>query len=217
MDNMGDTLMSSSQFFMIHPDTPQSRLIRQAVFIINKGGLVVFPTDSGYALGCKLGAVKALNRIKKIRQLDDHHDMSLIFNDLSTLQQFANVDNFIFRILKAYTPGGYTFILNATKSVPKRMLQPNKKTIGLRIPDSKIILALLDDLEEPLMSTSLILPSAKEPLSEPSAIKDLLGKQVDLIIDGGHCASHPTTIVDLTEHIPKIIRVGSGDPAPFTI
>ncbi len=209
--------MATSQFFMIHPDNPQSRLIRQAVFIINRGGLVVFPTDSGYAMGCMLGATKALKRIQQIRQLDEKHDMSLIFNDLSTLQQFANVDNYIFRILKAYTPGGYTFILNATKSVPKRMLQPNKKTIGLRIPNNNIILTLLEALEEPLMTTSLILPNANAPLCEPSSIRDILGKQVDLIIDGGNCPHAPTTIVDLTDHTPKIIRVGSGDPKPFSI
>ena len=209
--------MVASQFFMIHPDNPQARLIRQAIFMIKKGGIVVFPTDSGYAMGCKLGVSQALKKIQQIRQLDENHDMSLIFNDLSTLQQFARVDNYIFRILKSYTPGGYTFILNATKSVPKRMLHPNKKTIGIRIPDNNIILTLLEALEEPLMTTSLILPNATSPLCEPSAIRDVLGKQVDLIIDGGNCPHAPTTIIDLTDNVPTIIRVGSGDPKPFEI
>ncbi len=206
-----------TQFFMIHPDNPQSRLIRQAVFIISNDGLIVFPTDSGYAMGCRIGAVKALKRIIKIRQLDYSHDFSLIFSDLSTLQQYAIVDNNIYKILRAYTPGAYTFILTATKLVPKKMLKPNKKTVGLRIPNNKIMLTLLDALDFPLLTTSLILPNAEFPLCEPSAIKDVLGKQVDLIIDGGNCPNNPTTVIDLTDRLPKIIRVGAGDPEPFKI
>lgn len=206
-----------SQFFLIHPDNPQARLIRQAVSILNNGGLVVFPTDSGYALGCNVGAVKAVNRIKLIRQLGDKHDFSLLFNDLSSLQEYAIVDNYIYRILRAYTPGAYTFILQATKLVPKKMLSPSKKTIGLRIPNNKIINMLLDYLGEPLLTTSLILPNYDIPLSEPSSIKDILGKQVDLIIDGGNCPHNPTTIIDLTGAKPEIVRIGAGDPEPFIL
>ncbi|NQY43486.1 MAG: threonylcarbamoyl-AMP synthase [Legionellales bacterium] len=206
-----------TQFFMVHPDNPQARLIRQAAFIVSNGGLIVFPTDSGYAMGCRIDAVKVLKRIKKIRQLDDSHEFSLIFSDLSTLQQYAVVDNNIYRILRAYTPGSYTFILLATKLVPRKMLKPNKKTVGLRIPNNKIMLTLLDTLDMPLLTTSLILPNSEFPLCEPSSIKDILGSQVDLIIDGGNCPHEPTTIVDLTDRLPKIIRVGSGDPEPFRI
>ena len=204
-----------SQFFALHPDNPQSRLLRKAVTIIEEGGLIVYPTDSGYALGCRLGNKNALERIRRLRQLDKNHNMTLVCSDLSQLGLYAKVSNPIFRLLKAFTPGSYTFILNATSEVPRLMLHPKKRTLGLRVPDNNITLSLLECLEAPLMSTTLILPGAKAPLSEPEAIKDLLGSHTDLIIDGGNCGHEPTTVVDLTGEYPEIIREGKGDPEPF--
>ena len=204
-----------SQFFALHPDNPQSRLLRKAVTIIEEGGLIVYPTDSGYALGCRLGNKNDLERIRRLRQLDKNHNMTLVCSDLSQLGLYAKVSNPIFRLLKAFTPGSYTFILNATSEVPRLMLHPKKRTLGLRVPDNNITLSLLECLEAPLMSTTLILPGAKAPLSEPEAIKDLLGSHTDLIIDGGNCGHEPTTVVDLTGEYPEIIREGKGDPEPF--
>lgn len=204
-----------SQFFSIHPDNPEARLLRQAQFIINNHGLVVYPTDSGYALGCQLACKGALERIRQIRQLDASHNMTLVCRDLSELSTYAKVTNPIYRLLKAFTPGSYTFILNATSEVPRRMLHPKRRTLGLRIPNHLIALTLLEVLDEPLMSTSLILPQAQLPLGEPEAIRDILGKHVDLIIDGGFCGQEPTTVVDLTKDYPKILREGKGDPSPF--
>lgn len=204
-----------TQFFSIHPDNPQARLLRQAVHIIKLGGLVVYPTDSGYALGCQLGDVAALKRIRALRQLDESHNMTLICHDLSVLGTYAQVSNSVFRLLKAFTPGPYTFILKATREVPRRMLHPRRRTLGLRVPDNLIASALLEILEEPLMSTTLSLPDANAPLAEPAAIRDILGKRVDLIIDGGSCSPDPTTMVDLTGEYPVILRYGKGDPTPF--
>lgn len=204
-----------SQFFAIHPDNPQSRLLRKAATIIEEGGIVVYPTDSGYALGCRLGDKSALERIRRLRQLDKNHNMTLVCRDLSQLGTYARVSNPIFRLLKAFTPGSYTFILNATHEVPRLMLHPKRKTLGLRVPENNITLLLLDFLEAPLMSTSLIMPGASAPLSQPEAIQDLLGDQVDLIIDGGNCGYEPTTVVDLTGEYPVILRVGKGSPEPF--
>ncbi|HAT6956933.1 TPA: threonylcarbamoyl-AMP synthase [Legionella pneumophila] len=204
-----------SQFFALHPDNPQARLLRKAVSIIEEGGLIVYPTDSGYALGCSLGNKSALERIRRLRQLDKNHNMTLVCRDLSQLGTYAKVSNPIFRLLKAFTPGSYTFILNATHEVPRLMLHPKRRTLGLRVPDNTITLSLLECLEAPLMSTTLILPGAEAPLSEPEAIKDLLGNQIDLIIDGGNCGHEPTTVVDLTGDYPVIIREGKGDPEPF--
>ncbi len=204
-----------SQFFAIHPDNPQARLLRQAAAIVDEGGLIVYPTDSGYAFGCKLKNKVALDRIRRLRQLDKNHNMTLVCRDLSQLGTYAKVSNSIFRLLKAFTPGSYTFILNATHEVPRLMLHPKRKTLGLRVPENKITLALLECLEEPLMSTTLILPGAKAPISEPETIRDLLGNQIDLIIDGGSCSHQPTTVIDLTGDYPVILREGKGDPEPF--
>lgn len=204
-----------SQFFAIHPDNPQARLLRQAAAIIEDGGILVYPTDSGYALGCRLGDKSALERIRRLRQLDKNHNMTLVCRDLSQLGTYAKVSNPIFRLLKSFTPGSYTFILNATHEVPRLMLHPKRKTLGLRVPENTIALALLDCLEMPLMSTTLILPGADAPLSQPEAIRDLLGTQVDLIIDGGDCGHEPTTVIDLTGDFPVILREGKGDPEPF--
>ncbi len=204
-----------SQLFAIHPDNPQARLLRQAATIIEEGGLIVYPTDSGYALGCMLGNKSALERIKRLRQLDKDHNMTLVCRDLSQVSAYAKITNPIFRLLKAFTPGAYTFILNATSEVPRLMLHPKRKTLGLRVPENVITLALLECLDAPLMSTTLILPGAEAPLSEPESIKDVLGNQIDLIIDGGNCGHEPTTVVDLTADYPVILREGKGDCEPF--
>lgn len=204
-----------SQFFALHPDNPEARLIRKAVSILEEGGLIVYPTDSGYALGCSLGNKSALERIRRLRQLDKNHNMTLVCRDLSQLGTYAKVSNPIFRLLKAFTPGSYTFILNATSEVPRLMLHPKRRTLGLRVPDNRIALSLLESLDAPLMSTTLILPGAKAPLSEPEAIRDLLGSKTDLIIDGGNCGVEPTTVVDLTGDYPVVLREGKGDPEPF--
>lgn len=204
-----------SQVYALHPDNPQSRLLRKAVSIIEEGGLIVYPTDSGYALGCSLGNKSALERIRRLRQLDKNHNMTLVCRDLSELGMYAKVSNSVFRLLKTHTPGSYTFILNATHEVPRLMLHPKRRTLGLRVPDYTIALALLEHLDAPLMSTTLILPGAQAPLSEPEAIRDLLGSQVDLIIDGGNCGTEATTVIDLTGDYPVIIREGKGDPDPF--
>lgn len=204
-----------SQLFAIHPDNPQARLLRKAATIVEDGGLIAYPTDSGYALGCKLGNKAALERIRSLRQLDKHHNMTLVCRDLSQLGTYAKVSNAIFRLLKAFTPGSYTFILNATHEVPKLMLHPKRRTLGLRVPENTIALSLLECLDAPLMSTSLLLPGAPRPLSQPEAITDLLGNKVDLIIDGGDCGHQPTTVVDLTGDFPVVLREGKGDPEPF--
>jgi len=204
-----------SQFFAIHPDNPQARLLRQATAIVDEGGLIVYPTDSGYAFGCALGNKSALQRIRQLRQLDKNHNMTLVCRDLSQLGRYARVSNPIFRLLKAFTPGSYTFILNATSAVPRLMLHPKRKTLGLRVPENNIALALLNCLEAPLMSATLILPGAEAPLSEPESIRDILGSRVDLIIDGGNCHQQATTVVDLTGDYPEIIREGKGNPEPF--
>lgn len=204
-----------SQYFHIHPENPQARLIRQAVDIIRQGGVIAYPTDSAYALGCHLGDKNALERIRRLRNLDKNHNFTLVCRDLSELGVYAKVDNSTFRLLKAHTPGPYTFILNATSEVPRRLLHPKRRTIGLRIPDHRITLELLQALGEPLMSVTLMMPDDDLPLTDPEMIRDRLGKQLDLIIDGGACEVEPTTVVSMLDDVIEVTRVGLGDPAPF--
>ncbi|MDV7102945.1 L-threonylcarbamoyladenylate synthase [Vibrio sp. TH_r3] len=204
-----------SQFFYVHPENPQARLINQAVAIIRNGGVVVYPTDSGYALGCQLENKKALDTICRIRKLDDKHNFTLLCRDLSELSIYARVDNTAFRLLKNNTPGAYTFIFKGTKEVPRRLMNAKRKTIGIRVPDNKIALDLLEALGEPLMSTSLILPKSDVAESDPDEIRDKLENMVDLILNGGYLGEQPTTVIDFSDDTPTVIRLGAGDPSPF--
>ena len=201
-----------SQFFMIHPENPQVRLIREAAKIIREGGVVVYPTDSCYALGCHLGDKKAMERLLAIRQIDLKHHLTLVCADLSSLANYARVDNGQYRMLKAATPGSYTFILQASREVPKRTLHPKRNTIGLRVPDHPVTLALLAELGEPILSCTLLLPGDAEALTDPYEIRERLEHQVDLVIDGGWCGTEPTTVIDMTDGI-ALLRHGKGDPA----
>jgi tRNA threonylcarbamoyl adenosine modification protein (Sua5/YciO/YrdC/YwlC family) len=206
-----------SQFFQIHPENPQPRLIKQAVELIRGGAVVIYPTDSSYALGCHIGDKGAVDRIRRLRQLDDKHNFTLVCRDLSQLSTFAKVDTAAFRLLKSHTPGPYTFILNATREVPRMLLHPKRRTLGLRVPEHPIAQALLEELGEPLMSVSLILPGETLPMSDPYEMRQLLERQVDLIIDGGFGGVEASTVVSLLEDEPEVIRVGCGDPAPFSV
>lgn len=203
------------QRFQVHPENPQKRLLMQALHILQQGGILAYPTDSAYALGCLLQNAQGLERICRIRQMDKQHNFTLICRNLSEIATYAHVDNTQFRFLKAYTPGAYTFILNGTKEVPRRLLHAKRKTIGIRIPDSKVVQALLDLLGEPLMSVTLLLPGETIPLSDPDEIYDKLHKQIDALIDAGPCSLEPTTVVDWTGQYPVIARVGKADPSPF--
>lgn len=204
-----------SQYFHIHPDNPQPRLVNQAVDYLNKGSVIVYPTDSGYALGCRLEEKNAMERICRIRQLDGNHNFTLMCRDLSELSTYAQVDNSAFRILKNNTPGNYTFILKATKEVPRRLMNDKRKTIGLRVPSNPVALAILERLNEPMMSTSLMLPGNDFTESDPEEIQYSIGKLVDLIIDGGTLGQQPTTVIDLTSDAPVVVREGVGDTRPF--
>lgn len=206
-----------AQFFQIHPDNPQSRLIKQAVEIIRRGGLVCYPTDSAYAIGCQIGDKMALDRIRMVRQLGKDHNFTLVCRDLSELATYAKVDNQIFRSIKAHTPGPYTFILPATSEVPRRLMHSKRKTIGMRVPNNAIALALMEELGAPLMSSSLIMPGDELPLTDPYDIRDLLEHQLELIIDGGFCGMEATTVIDFTEHEPKLVRQGLGDSTGFEL
>ncbi|MBG6288781.1 MULTISPECIES: L-threonylcarbamoyladenylate synthase [Pseudomonas] len=206
-----------SQFFQIHPENPQARLIKQAVEIVRQGGVIAYPTDSSYALGCRIGEKAAVERIRHIRRLDDKHNFTLVCRDLSELGLYAKVDTRLFRLLKAHTPGPYTFILNATREVPRMLLHPKRRTIGLRVPACPIALALLEELGEPLMSVSLILPGETEPLNDPYEMRDQLEHLVDLIIDGGFGGGEASTVIALTDEDPVVVRVGCGDPEPFMV
>lgn len=204
-----------SQYFKIHPDNPQTRLVQQAAQIILNGGVAVYPTDSGYAIGCRIGEKNAMERICRIREIDKDHHFTLMCRDLSELSDYARVDNQAFRLLKNNTPGRYTFILKGTKEVPKRLLNSKRKTIGIRVSDDPIIVALLAALGEPLMSTSLVLGDHDFAESDPDDIREQLERQVDVIIDGGHRGEAPTTVVDMADDEVKITREGSGDMSPF--
>jgi len=206
-----------SQFFSMHPETPQARLTQQAVSIIRQGGVVVYPTDSAYALGCQLGDKKAVDRIRRIRSLREDHNFTLMCRDLSQLGTYARVDNAVYRLIRHATPGPYTFILEATREVPKRLVQPKRKTIGLRVPAHPIPRALLDVLNEPLMSVTLQMPGDEFPLTDPYDIRDQLAHQDDLVIDGGFCGLEPTSVVDLTGAEPQILRRGLGDVSDFEV
>jgi tRNA threonylcarbamoyl adenosine modification protein (Sua5/YciO/YrdC/YwlC family) len=204
-----------SQFFQIHPDNPQLRLIKQAVQIIDAGGIVALPTDSCYALVCHLDDKNAVERLRRIRAVDDKHHLTLLCRDLSEISSYAKVDNRQYRALKAVTPGPYTFILEATKEVPRRLSHPSRKTIGLRVPENRIAHALLEELGQPLLGTTLILPGEQDPLTDPEQIRERLERQIDLIVDGGACSLEPTTVIDLTDELPVLVRQGRGDAAPF--
>lgn len=206
-----------AQFFSIHPQNPQQRLIRQAVEIVKGGGVMVYPTDSCYALGCPIGDKDAMARIRSIRGIDDKHHFTLVCRDLSSISHYAQIDNRQYRLIKASTPGSYTFILKATREVPKRLQHPKRNTIGIRIPDNIVVQALLDELGEPLLSTTLLMPEDEFPLNDAELIRERLQNQVDLIIDSGACGIEMTTVIDLTEDPPIVLREGNGSLSPFGI
>ena len=200
-----------AQFFQIHPDNPQVRLIRRSVEIVRDGGVIVYPTDSSYALGCLIGDKAAMDRIRRIRQVDDSHNFTLVCRDLSEIATYARVDNRDYRLLRNLTPGAYTFIHKATKQVPRRLQHPKRKTIGIRVPDNRISQDLLSELGEPLMSSTLILPGDDQPLTDPYEMRELLDHAVDLVIDGGYCGLEATSVVDMTGDAPEVVRSGKGD------
>lgn len=204
-----------ARYFDLHPDNPQPRSIRQAVEVLREGGLVAYPTDSCYALGAVLGNQHAKERILALRDLDEKHHFTLVCRDFAQLGQFVHIDNAVFRAIKAATPGQYTFILPATKEVPRRFLQRKKKTVGVRIPDHPVVRALLAELGEPILSSTLLLPGETEPLTDGWQIKEELDHLLDAILDSGQCGDEPTTVIDLSEGFAEVVRVGSGDPAPF--
>jgi len=204
-----------AQYFQIHPVNPQPRLIARAVAIVRDGGVIAYPTDSSYALGCHIGDKEAVERIRRIRRVGDRHNLTLVCRDLSELALYARVENEVYRLLKTFTPGPYTFILPATREVPRRLQHPRRRTIGLRVPEHPITQALLAELGEPMMSSTLIMPGEDMPLSNPEEIRERLEHDLDLVIDGGHCDLEPTTVVDLVEGVPRVTRQGKGDATPF--
>jgi len=204
-----------SQFFQIHPDNPQHRLIKQAVQIVDAGGIIALPTDSSYALVCHLDDKNAVERLRRIREIDDKHHLTLLCRDLSDIANYAKVDNRQYRLLRSATPGPYTFILEATKEVPRRLSHPSRKTIGLRVPQHAIAQALLEELGQPLIGTTLMLPGEVLPLNDPEEIREYLEKQLDCVIDGGGCSLEPTTVVDLTGSEPVVLREGRGSIGLF--
>lgn len=206
-----------AQYIAVHPEDPQPRLIRRAVEIVRDGGLMVYPTDSCYALGCHLGDKGAMERIRRIRQVDERHHFTLVCRDLSELGQYAIVDNIQYRSLKKSTPGSYTFILKASREVPKRLLNPKRNTIGVRVPDHNVVRALLEEMGEPILSSTLILPGDERPLNDMDEIRDRLQNDVEMILDGGSCGVDMTTVVDLTGDMPVIVRRGKGSIAVFGV
>ena len=204
-----------ARYFDIHPENPQLRLIDKVVEILRNDGLIAYPTDSCYALGCRVGNQDGLDRIRAIRHLDDKHHFTLVCHDFAQLGQLVHLDNAVFRAVKAATPGPYTFILPATREVPKRLAHPKKRTVGVRIPDHRVVQALLRELGEPLLSSTLLLPDAEEPMTDGWAIKEELDHVVDAVVDAGDCGLEPTTVVDWSEGYPEVVRVGAGDPSRF--
>ncbi|MDT5025352.1 MAG: hypothetical protein QOE61_1778 [Micromonosporaceae bacterium] len=204
-----------ARYFDVHPDNPQARSIRQIVDVIRDGGLIVYPTDSCFALGCQMGNRGGLDRIRQIRHLDDRHHFTLVCRDFAQLGQFVKISNSVFRLVKASTPGSYTFILPATREVPRRLLHPKKQTVGVRIPDHPVAQALLAELGEPMLSSTMLLPDQDEPMTSGWEIKERLDHVVDAVIDSGDCGVEPTTVVDLSGDEPEIVRRGAGDPSRF--
>jgi tRNA threonylcarbamoyl adenosine modification protein (Sua5/YciO/YrdC/YwlC family) len=204
-----------AKYFDVHPDNPQARSIAQVVRILRDGGLIAYPTDSCFALGCQLGNKEGLERIRTIRHLDDRHHFTLVCHDFAQLGQFVHLSNTVFRAIKASTPGSYTFILPASKEVPRRLLHPRKKTVGVRIPDHVVARTLIGELGEPLVSSTLVLPGQDAPMTQGWEIKELLDHAIDAVIDSGECGTEPTTVVDFSDDEPEIVRQGAGDPARF--
>jgi len=204
-----------AKYFDVHPDNPQPRALGQVVDLIRADGLIAYPTDSCYALGCRLGNIQGIERIREIRRLDSGHHFTLVCKDFAQLGQFVHVGNAMFRSIRAATPGPYTFILPATKEVPRRLLHPKKKTVGVRIPDHVVVQGLLTELGEPLLSSTLLLPGETEPMTQGWEIKESLDHVIDAVIDSGECGAVPTTVVDFSQGEPEILRVGAGDPARF--
>jgi tRNA threonylcarbamoyl adenosine modification protein (Sua5/YciO/YrdC/YwlC family) len=202
-----------ARYFDVHPDNPQPRAIQQVVEIIRGGGLIAYPTDSCYAFGCQLGNKEGLDRIREIRRLDDSHHFTLVCRDFAQLGQFVRISNSVFRLIKSATPGSFTFILPATKEVPRRLMHPRQKTVGVRIPDHKVAQALVAELGEPILSSTLLLPGQEEPMTQGWEIKERLDHQVDAVVDSGDCGTEPTTVVDLSGDEPEVIREGAGDLA----
>ena len=204
-----------AQYFSLHPEQPQARLVRQAAEILRGGGLVALPTDSAYALACQVGDAALLDRIRRIRGVDERHHFTLMCRDLSEIGTYARVDNSQYRLLKAVTPGPYTFILEGPKELPRRVLHPKRKTIGLRVPEHAVVSALLAEIDGPLLTSTLILPGEELPLTDPEEIRDRLGKQVELVIEAGYCGPEATTVIDLTSGAPELVRAGRGPLEPF--
>ncbi len=204
-----------SQYFAVHPTHPQPRLIAQAAAILRAGGVIAYPTDSCYAIGCQIGNKEAMQRLRVIRQIDEKHHLTLMCRDLSEIAAYAQVDNVQYRLLKKITPGSYTFILEASREVPRRLLHPRRKTIGLRVPEHAVASALLSALGEPLLSATLILPGDEQPLNDAQEIRARLEHAIDLVVDGGSCGTDPTTVVDLTGAVPQLLRQGKGSVEPF--
>jgi tRNA threonylcarbamoyl adenosine modification protein (Sua5/YciO/YrdC/YwlC family) len=202
-----------AQFFQVHPANPQPRLIRQAAAILRAGGVIAYPTDSSYALGCHIGDAEAARRIRQIRGVGEGHHLTLVLRDLSEIGHFARLDNWQFRVVRQGTPGTFTFLLPATREVPRRLQHPKRSTVGVRVPDHAVVQALLAELGEPILSSTLILPGASEPLNDAAQIRDELGRVLDLVIDAGACPASPTTVVDLAAEPPVVVRLGAGDPA----
>jgi tRNA threonylcarbamoyl adenosine modification protein (Sua5/YciO/YrdC/YwlC family) len=204
-----------SELFELHPQNPQVRLVRKAVDHLNEGGVIVYPTDSCYALGCRIGDKEAQERMQRIRQTDKHHFFTLVCRDLSEIARYARVDNWQYRLLKAYTPGPYTFLLEATREVPRRLMNPKRRTVGIRVPLHPVVQMLLQELGEPIMSTTLLLPGQEHPMTDAGEIHERLEHLVEAVLDGGNCGLEPTTVIDLAGEAPKVLRQGKGDPAPF--